>query len=220
MRRLFGFLASVGSVVVLLTLNAGPALASQVHCGDVITQSKTLDSDLLGCAYPALTIAGDHVTLDLNRHVVEGGVQTPFQDSSSFTGLVIENGTVRGGGISLTTYEDVTIQHLTVDGVRVGPYVDRVQIAHNVVRGSSGGVDVFRSGGVTISDNLIEGSGTGIGAAHAGVVTVIGNTIRANELGIGGGQGGDFIAVANRSSITAVTASGSTKAPARRCATI
>jgi parallel beta-helix repeat protein len=198
LRRPFVFVAALCTVVAVQALTAGSALASHVQCGDTITQDTTLDSDLLGCAYPALTVAGDHVTLDLNQHVVEGGVQTPLQDSSSFTGLVIENGTVRGGGISLTTYEDVMIQHLTVDGIGVGPDVNRAQIAHNIVRGSSAGVDVHRSGGVTISGNLIERSGTGIGAAHAGVVTVIGNTIRANELGIGGGQGGDFVAVANK----------------------
>ena len=196
MRTFLGLALAALVAGLLLALTAGQALASHVQCGDVITQDTTLDSDLLGCAYPALTIAGDDVTLDLKRHVVEGGMVTP-SNGDSFTGLAIENGTVRGGGISIYYYEDVTIQHLTVDGIRVG--ASAVQIEHSAVRGSSygDGVSVGR-GGVTISDSLIErNNGLGISASHGGA-TLFRNTIRANGGGIGGGQGGDFIAVANR----------------------
>jgi hypothetical protein len=196
-RTLLGIALAAVVAGMLLALTAGQALASHVQCGDVITQDTTVDSDLLGCGYPALTIGAGDVTLDLNRHVVEGGIETPVQAGDLPSGLLIENGTVRGGGVSISYFEDVTIQHLTADGIGVGPYVYEAQIAHNVVRGGFG-AGAGRSSDVTISDNLIERNGSGVNAVAAGV-TLIGNTIRANQnSGVHGGLGGNFIAVANK----------------------
>ena len=50
MRRLLvGLSATLVVAAALQALSAGQALANHVHCGDVITQDTTLDSDL-NCA--------------------------------------------------------------------------------------------------------------------------------------------------------------------------
>ena len=50
-----------------------PALASQVRCGDVITQDTRLEADLVNCPGDGIVIGADHVALDLNGHVIDGG---------------------------------------------------------------------------------------------------------------------------------------------------
>jgi hypothetical protein len=55
-----------------LAVGAGPAFASHVRCGDMITADTTLDSDLVNCPNHGIVIAADGVTLDLNGHLVDG----------------------------------------------------------------------------------------------------------------------------------------------------
>ena len=168
----------------------------------MITQDTTLDSDLLACGSPALTVAGDDVTLDLGGHIVDGPVSTGLSDDDEriFHGLVIEDGTVRGP-LNLSHYEGVTVKDLTVAGITPGRDTDDVLLTHNVIRGSDGaGVQVGKTNSnITISDSLIERNGGGVTAAHSGTVVLLNNTIRANfGAGVGGGQGGDFLAIGNR----------------------
>jgi hypothetical protein len=76
----------VAATVALLAFPA-PAGATHVQCGDVITQTTALDSDLVcanaGQSYVGLTIAASDVTLWMNRHTIRStsgygtGVKVP-----------------------------------------------------------------------------------------------------------------------------------------------
>jgi hypothetical protein len=53
---------------------AASAAASHVGCGDTITVSTTLDSDLVECPGSGIIVGADKITLDLNGHTVGGVV--------------------------------------------------------------------------------------------------------------------------------------------------
>jgi hypothetical protein len=71
-----GFCGSVLALAVaamtLLALGAGAATAAPAHCGDVITQDTTLDSDLVDCFPVGLAIGADGITVDLDGHTIDG----------------------------------------------------------------------------------------------------------------------------------------------------
>jgi hypothetical protein len=223
-----GLLAALAAaaIAVLPALTADQALAGIVHCGDLITQDTTLDSDLLGCPSPALTIAGDDVSLDLNGHIVDGGITTsrsrlPYPPGSS---VVVENGTLENGGLSLSSYESATVRDLTSTGMVV-VYSSRVLVERSFV--GSGGMAFANNAGadveVRVIDNVIRGAGVGVGVGffqgagpglvagnritqngagidmshQGGLITLVGNTVRGNGTGIGAGQGGRFTATHN-----------------------
>src|SRR5437868_5489743 len=52
-------------------LLAGPAFATHVTCGQVITKSTTLDSDLTNCPGDGVVIGANNLTLDLNGHTID-----------------------------------------------------------------------------------------------------------------------------------------------------
>jgi Periplasmic copper-binding protein (NosD) len=227
MSRILGFCLAGLAAIVFVCLTASQALASHVQCGDVIQQDTTLDSDLLGCSFPALTIAGDNVTLDLNGHIIDGGISTvrghldPFPSNTS---VVVENGTIENGELELSSYDSVTVRHVVsvfieilncgtalVERSRVSQSASNVwfagmsfgrggdiQVLDNVIMGSFEGV-AFGKGTTSglVARNFITRNGLGVGTSHAGPITLVGNTIRANEGGIGAGQGGNFTAIHN-----------------------
>ena len=176
MRRLFGFLAAVGSVVVLLTLNAGPAFASHVHCGDVLTQDTTLDSDLncpagpidpsTGQSYPALSISADGVVLDLAGHAIrqEGeasgsrAIQIAAADHCP-DDVVVQDGTIDGDvDIDPCSYR-VLFSHLTfadgseLSGRNNGPAI----VEHSRFEGVDGRGGIGIWGTAVIRNNVFEG---------------------------------------------------------------
>lgn len=77
----------------LIALSAGPANASHVSCGDVITKNTKLDSDL-ACPVISvgLTIGADNVTLDLGGHRISGF--EPGVVNEGFDGVTIKNGAI------------------------------------------------------------------------------------------------------------------------------
>jgi hypothetical protein len=155
MRRLGLAVAAVLGAVTLLALSAGQALASNVHCGDVLTQDTTLDADLTGCSYPALTIGGPDVSVDLAGHTVDGGIygdglrqvsDNVFEGSPR---AVVENGTVHRG-VHIRNYKNITVQHVGADEI----YAERggVLIQDNVVDGGFLGCD---RGGGQVKNNVV-----------------------------------------------------------------
>jgi parallel beta-helix repeat protein len=126
----------LGPVAVLLTAlaafvapgaNAAPATA--VTCGDVLTQSTTLDGDVV-CPgetqdpLTGVTIDADGITLDLNGFSIRGpnrGEQTEDQagivTNGAYTGVTIKDGTVEGFSEGLMLdLSDSTIRGLTASG--------------------------------------------------------------------------------------------------------
>ena len=75
-KRRWPFVAVVPVAVTaaLLTVGAGAALAKKqpVACGQVIMHSIHLRNDLIDCPGDGLVIGADDVTLDLNRHTIDG----------------------------------------------------------------------------------------------------------------------------------------------------
>jgi parallel beta-helix repeat protein len=131
------------AVAMLLSLSAGPAIASHVQCGDVITQDTTLDSDLIDCPGDGIVIGAEGITLDLGGHTIDSnGV-------GDYVGVRNGIGPFSAGGPS-PGHPNVTVKDGTIrefkDGI--GWYRgDNCAIKH--VRSSNNGL--FRRFGVGIS---------------------------------------------------------------------
>lgn len=84
------------AVTGFMAFGGGPANASHVSCGDLITEDTKLDSDLsCDIAEPRLTIAADGVTLDLGGHSISvyGGVGVL---NDGHDGVTIRDGSIGG----------------------------------------------------------------------------------------------------------------------------
>jgi hypothetical protein len=82
----------------LLALVAPTVAAAQVSCGQVVTQSATLDADLVCSGSSGLVIGADGITIDLNGHTISGSL------------------TIGGVGIDLADHDMVTVRNGTLDG--------------------------------------------------------------------------------------------------------
>jgi hypothetical protein len=89
---------------LLVALPAGPAAASHVQCGDVVTQDTRLDSDVVCTQIESngVVIGADGVTLDLGGHSIIGPGASEEDTSNGIisnaprTGVVVKNGSVVG----------------------------------------------------------------------------------------------------------------------------
>jgi parallel beta-helix repeat protein len=181
------------SVGLMLTVATSPAFAEHVQCGDVIIQDTTLDSGLVDCAGDGIVIGADSITLDLNRHVVDGveGFGQVGVRNGGFATVSVNNGTVRdfSNGISLDQ----------VSANRVA----RVSLAGNAQAG------LILSG--FGNENVIErttafGSGVGIQLSDSFGTTVIrNNTVFASQFGIHLGQSQNTTVVRNVAFDNAIT---------------
>jgi parallel beta-helix repeat protein len=99
---LISALASALLSATLLALTAVHALASHVQCGDVITQSTTLDGDLVNCPGDGIVIGAHGITLNLNGHTIDGdgAADTPstpdtgVNDPGGFSEIEVLGGTI------------------------------------------------------------------------------------------------------------------------------
>jgi hypothetical protein len=182
MRRLLGLV--VLALVAATLLGPGQAFADHVRCGDVITQDTTLDSDLIDCPRFGIVIGADNITLDLNRHTIDGLPGSYFtaeagvvngvyaNDSPAHDGVVIKNGVVREflHGVLLSHSRDPnnsashnSVYDLTTvgngNGIALGERAD-----HNVVTGNqaSGNEPANEGSGIRLESvgpgNLIRGN--------------------------------------------------------------
>ena len=191
-RRVLGG-TSVLALLLSLTALASPAAATHVQCGDVITESITLDSDLGPCPGDGLVIAADNVTLDLGGHTIfaaNGEGDNAGIRLRNVTGATVQNGTVTGfdAGVVIGRGGGNTVRYLTVvDNINdmLGPpcllgegiaildssnnTITRNAIIHN---GPFGGVSVVGDSDANaiirneIHDNNVRGrAGSGCGRA-------------------------------------------------------
>ncbi len=99
MKKLCRSLAPVVALAAFLvgTVLAGTATAAHVACGQTITQSTTLDSDVGPCAGTGIRIAANNITLDLGGRTVFGR-QAPGEGVGILvdgrTGVTVRNGRV------------------------------------------------------------------------------------------------------------------------------
>ena len=148
MKHLKAFLCLAGAVAIALAVSA-PVAESQLVCGAVITEDTTL-TDHLVCTElepgpppspAALTIEGEHITLDLGGHTISGlsrrgviGVR-----ATDTEGVTIKNGTITGfsrGVVGLGS-TDLEVKDLLLrDQQAVGVGVYRPGTSWCLVRGS------------------------------------------------------------------------------------
>src|SRR3712207_4871412 len=93
-------LGTASSVVLLLCSTALVDVAggSHVGCGQVITQSTTLDSNVGPCPGDGIVIGADDITLDLGGHSVVGTGSSVGIALRVRSGVRVVNGTVTGFG--------------------------------------------------------------------------------------------------------------------------
>src|SRR5215210_2818618 len=90
-----GFVRRAGIVATALCLGgAADARADALHCGDVVTHDVVLENDLVDCPGAGLVAAGPDVTIDLNRHRIDG------REAGAGIRVLGSDVTVRNGRIS------------------------------------------------------------------------------------------------------------------------
>ncbi len=89
------------AVAILMTLTAGTALANHVQCGDVVTQSIKLDSDVV-CAdagpdtpITGIVVAADNIVIDLNGHTIRASGYSENDDVNGIVGDGVPHSGVR-----------------------------------------------------------------------------------------------------------------------------
>jgi parallel beta-helix repeat protein len=134
----------IAGLAALCALGPGSASAQPVSCGQVITQSTTLEQDL-SCpspppGVPAIDIGAANITLDLAGHTVSSG-HMAIRDLGH-DGVTIKNGTV-----------------VADDGDVVLVGVRRARITDVVARGLTDGFVLTNSDGNTIESSTLPGVG-------------------------------------------------------------
>lgn len=98
--RYFRKITPVVTVLVLLlagTILVGSSAASDVNCGDIVTQNTTLTHDLTGCTDGGLIIGANNVVLDLGGYTISavaGPGDGKGVDTNGFSNVKIKNGTI------------------------------------------------------------------------------------------------------------------------------
>ena len=153
----------------------GPAHAGHVTCGQTITVSTTLDSNVGPCAR-GITIGADNITFDLNGFTISGNTTTgegPGILLPGRTGVTVKNGTV-------TQFDaGVAIERGS------GNTVTNMQILNN--RGGGGdygdGIALFLSNNNRITGNQVRNNGqySGIGLIGSDFNLIDGNQVTDNN---------------------------------------
>jgi Right handed beta helix region len=201
MRRLLGPVLAAVAATMLLAVSAGQALATTVHCGDVITESVVLDSDL-NCPGDGIVIGASNVTLDLNGHTISGqgsgnGISVlPPPQVPPYTrqNIEVRNGVVRNFKLSVAMENVVgaVIRDLTADGGGIWCFGGQCTIEHTHVTSAVPTTDQFAYGilfaqcyASEVRGNVVRGMGKGItiGPGTRGFV-IAGNVLADNAVGI------------------------------------
>jgi parallel beta-helix repeat protein len=149
MRRLLVTVLAAG----LFCWSAEPASATHVSCGDVITKSVKLDSDLVNCPGDGLVVGADDITIDLGGHTISGGPGggAGINDHFQHDRIVVENGTITGffDNVLLEQSNDSVLRRLSLSSLYNGLHlVDSSQntIEKNSLSGMSRGRAIMLEG--------------------------------------------------------------------------
>ena len=164
MTRSFGPKAGLTTVlaIVVSLVTVPPASATHVQCGDVITQNATLDSSLVNCPGDGIVIAAGDVTLDLNRHTIDGmGAGSGVRVEASSPGA---------------TVDDIAVIHGTVqqffDGIDLGDTVDPTVRAMTSQQNGDQGINGNWSNGMFVRDSIVrDNRGSGVTFANSDIDT-------------------------------------------------
>jgi parallel beta-helix repeat protein len=147
--------------VAAILVSPGPAMASHVQCGDVVTTNVKLDSDLLLCPGSGIVVGADGITIDLNGHRIGGtGLTDSGVDDEGHDGIVVENGAIDG------------FQH----GVNLDEGADHNLVQNLVLHTNLFSITVYDSSFNVVQDNTITGF-FGVDLTEA-----IGNVVQRNAI--------------------------------------
>jgi nitrous oxidase accessory protein NosD len=162
------------AIVVVAVRTADNATAQPVRCGETITTDTRLEADLTDCPNNGIVIGADGVTLDLDRHLVDG-------DGSEFRGCdprreICDSGVVNDG------HDNVTIRDGRVRGFATGILIGTTtatRLRGNRVLGVSALRNQFVGIGVfSAVDSLVrDSSGSDAVARRGGVGLALGDSI-------------------------------------------
>lgn len=178
--------AAIGAFVALIL---GPSSASaqteQLTCGETVTHSVTLASDVSCPEFGStgLVVGADGIAIDLNGHSVTGPDGLGFGsgvgiENQGHKGVTIRNGSISlfRDGVDLTGARANRLSHLSVMGqgsavVINGGAADLVKDS-NLIAARVAGISVTGSDGVLLLRNKVSSFGLGIEVAsnHTSVI--------------------------------------------------
>ena len=203
MNKLSRRLAQAGVLIPLLlgTVLAGTSAAGHVTCGQTITQSTVLDSDVGPCPDDGIIVGANNITLDLNGHTVFG---TPGPGDGagillqSRTGVTVRNGRVAhfDAGVVIIGGSRNTITRITAQeniGTGATDFGDGIALfgsSNNTIRGNTvqrnGPYDgiglVGNSDNNLVDANTVQGNNIAFDQAHTGHMGFPGGTM--DDMGI------------------------------------
>jgi len=172
----------VPSVALLGLLILAPTTsANHVQCGDVITESVKLDSDVACPADfegSALVIGADNITVDLRGFSVLASTydrqQTAIATDRPHRNVTLRRGTLAGGSVDalpvVAQLSDSVIRDLDAEGVSGMSVVgDRNVIRDNHVFASFGGIQIRGDFNRVLENEVFAVEGTGISASGRGL---------------------------------------------------
>lgn len=159
----------------LSLVTAGPAHATHVTCGTIITEDTVLDSDVGPCSDFAIILGENDITLDLNGYTVFGSAGSG--DNAGIYGPGTSGNTVKGGtvtgfdsGIYFEEGSGHTITQMNVvdnvgplngdgifgEGIQFFLVTDSLITGNNVQRnGTFSGINMYDSSRNTVSGNNV-----------------------------------------------------------------
>jgi parallel beta-helix repeat protein len=171
--------------------------ATNVHCGQAIVATTTLNGDLDCTGQSGLTIGKASVTLNLGGHSIIGTAGTGTGVQTSFNSDTVENGYINGFYIGVQvsgttdTVTKVQVNNATGAGIYLNGATDKAT-SNTAAENPGSGIYVDGSG-ATVQSNRAVNNGDGIGATGTGdkFLSNIANGNTADGFSVGP-SGGSF----------------------------
>jgi parallel beta-helix repeat protein len=175
-------------------LACGQALASNVHCGDVLTHSVKLDSDLLNCPGDGLVVGAPSIRIDFNGHTLDGvprqsGVgisNTGRYDNVVVTGGVVSDFTtgILVVGARKTDVESMRLRDNGIFGLNL-LNTESSLVRHTSIERSYGGLLADGEIGGRFASNTLSGNSSfGLQLSGSTRTAVRSNVLTSNEAGV------------------------------------
>jgi hypothetical protein len=179
-----------GSLLLAALLASSPARAAVPSCGDVLTSSVTLTSDVdcTGHTGAALTIGDTGVTLDGNGYMIYAPDASVVIEVDEVGDATIKNVTLIGGYTGVDASSDrVTLQDVAVSAYDYALWAEggEVVVSGSSLDGGTAGLALFYATGPfsISSDTSFGGGANGVYAEGVSELSLNGNTI-ANTTGV------------------------------------
>jgi parallel beta-helix repeat protein len=106
--------AAVAALVLAVGAEGRPAKTQAVSCGDTITQSVKLTTDLSCGSSDGLVVGADHVTIDLGGHSIHGASPYNGVSDNGYQYATVKNGTIVGfaDAVSVDNAPHTTVTHV------------------------------------------------------------------------------------------------------------